>query len=130
MARIAHIKQLHMRAQFRIALTNQNAQVAEMVIAAGDSEGGPDNSHKESDQWLFVLEGKGVALVAGKRKQLKSGSLLLIERGMAHEIRNTGRSLLKTINFYVPPAYTKSGEPRPSGKPPARTTSKANAKNG
>jgi hypothetical protein len=31
----------------------------------------------------------------------RARTLLLIERGEAHEIRNTGRRPLRTLNFYV-----------------------------
>ena len=65
---------------------------------------------------MFVESGVGVAIVNGQRVQLKAGSLVLIERGDRHEIRNTGRTLLKTLNIYVPPAYTKSGEELPAGR--------------
>jgi hypothetical protein len=41
----------------------------------------------------------------------------LIEAGDAHEIRNTGRSLLKTVNIHLPPAYDGKGEELPAGKP-------------
>ena len=34
-----------------------------------------------------------------------------------NEIRNTGRTLLKTLNLYSPPGYTKSGDVLPSAKP-------------
>ena len=34
-----------------------------------------------------------------------------------HEIRNTGRALLCTSNFYVPPAYPSRGEELPAGRP-------------
>lgn len=40
-----------------------------------------------------------------------------IEAGDMHEIRNTGRSLLKTVNVYLPPAYDADGEELPPGKP-------------
>ena len=33
-----------------------------------------------------------------------------------HEVRNTGRALLKTLNFYVPPAYDEKGEELPRGR--------------
>jgi hypothetical protein len=33
-----------------------------------------------------------------------------------HEIRNTGRRPLETLNLYVPPAYTSKGDPLPRGK--------------
>jgi hypothetical protein len=52
----------------------------------------------------------GVAIVKGKRHALKEHTLLLIEHGERHEIRNTGRTSLKTLNFYSPSGYTKSGD--------------------
>ena len=101
---------------FRVALTNLRAQAAEMVLAPGDSEGGPDNRHRGADQWLFVVSGSGRATVNGKRYPLRAGTLLLIERGDTHEIRNTGRTPLKTVNIYVPPAYTAQGDELPRGR--------------
>ena len=101
---------------FSVALTNRRAQAATMVIAPGDSEGGPDNRHRGADQWLYVLSGTGVAIVAKRKMPLRAGTLLLIERGTTHEIRNTGRSQLKTLNVYVPPAYTRGGDELPRGK--------------
>jgi len=109
-------KQLRFTSQFRVELTNRRAQAATMVLAPGDHEGGPDNRHRGSDQWLFVLSGTGRAIVEGRSRALRAGTLLLIERGSTHEIRNTGRRPLETLNFYAPPAYTKGGEPNARGK--------------
>lgn len=92
-------------------------QAAQMVIRPGGREGGPDNRHRGADQWLFVAAGQGVAIVEGERRLLKPGSLLLIERGERHEIRATGRTPMKTVNFYSPPAYTAGGDEKPAGKP-------------
>ena len=47
---------------------------------------------------------------------LGPGTLLVIERGEAHEIRATGEQPLSTVNFYSPPAYADDGEPLPAGK--------------
>lgn len=101
---------------FRVAFEVRKAQAAEMVIAPGDSEGGPDNRHRGADQWLFVLSGSGVARVEGRRVPLKAGTLLVIEKGERHEVRNTGRTLLKTLNFYYPPAFDADGEPKGPGR--------------
>jgi mannose-6-phosphate isomerase-like protein (cupin superfamily) len=101
---------------FRVALGNRRAQAAEMVIEPGDCEGGPDNRHRGADQWLFVVSGRGAAIVRGRRVPLREGTVLLIEKGDTHEIRNTGRSLLKTLSVYVPPAYTKDGDELPRGR--------------
>src|ERR671921_2431686 len=96
-------KQLRFGKGFVVALRNTRAQAATMVIARGKAEGGPDNRHRGSDQWLYVISGTGRAMVGGRRLALKAGTLLLIERGSTHEIRNTGRTPLKTVNLYVPP---------------------------
>lgn len=46
---------------------------------------------------------------------LKEGSLLLVEKGEVHQVKNPGPRPLVTINFYAPPAYTSAGETRIAG---------------
>ena len=101
---------------FRVVPGDRHSQAAEMVLPPGDAEGGPDNRHRGSDQWLYVVSGTGRATIEGVAHPLRSGTLLCIQRGEAHEIRNTGRALLKTVNVYVPPAYTRGGDPLPRGR--------------
>ncbi len=101
---------------FHVVVGNARSQAASMTLAPGDAEGGPDNRHRGADQWLFVQSGSGVAIVNGRRVKLRAGSLVLIERGDRHEIRNTGRTPLRTLNVYVPPAYTKAGDELPRGR--------------
>src|ERR1051326_1489446 len=109
-------KHLQFGEGFRVVLGNARSQAAQMTLAPGDSEGGPDNKHRGADQWLFVVSGSGEATVNRKKYELKPGTLLLIERGDTHEIKNTGRTPLKTLNIYVPPAYTADGDELPAGK--------------
>jgi mannose-6-phosphate isomerase-like protein (cupin superfamily) len=113
-------EQLQFRAGFRLSVENRQSQSAVMVIPPGGSEGGSDNSHRGSDQWLYVVDGIGVAIVNGHRTALKPGVIMLIERGDIHELRNTGRKLLKTINVYVPPAFKDEETPLPTGQPKKR----------
>ena len=110
-------KQLRFGKGFRVAIGNRRCQAAEMVIPPGEAEGGPGNRHRGADQWLFVVEGRGVARVKVKRYPLRAGTLLLIEHGEQHEVRNTGRGLLRTLNVYSPPAYTTDGNELPRAKP-------------
>jgi mannose-6-phosphate isomerase-like protein (cupin superfamily) len=107
---------LQFRTGFRVVLDNPRAQVATMTIAPGDSEGGPTNRHRAADQWLYVVSGTGTAIVNRKRVALKAGTLLLVEHKDRHEIKNTGRALLRTLNFYAPPGYSKNGEELPAAK--------------
>jgi mannose-6-phosphate isomerase-like protein (cupin superfamily) len=101
---------------FKVILGNRSAQVATMTLTPGELEGSADNRHRGADQWLFVKAGSGAAIVNGRRHVLRTGTLILIERGDRHEIRNTGPGPLRTLNVYVPPAYAKSGHERPRGR--------------
>jgi mannose-6-phosphate isomerase-like protein (cupin superfamily) len=108
--------QLSFRPGFRLSVSNARSQAAVMVLPAGAREGGPDNLHRRADQWLFVVEGTGVAIINGHKTSLKPGKMLLIEAGDRHEIRNTGRSLLKTVSVYAPPAYRDEERELPAGR--------------
>lgn len=90
---------------FRVVAGNARSEAAEMTLSPGETVGGQWNRHDASDQWLFVVDGDGEAVVEGSRTVLGPGVLLLIERGESHEIRNTGDRPLETVNLYVPPEY-------------------------
>ncbi len=109
-------KHLRFGQGFRVVLGDEHSQAAQMTLAPGDAEGGPDNRHRGSDQWLYVVSGEGLAVVAGERVELREGTLVLIRRGETHEIRNSGREPLRTLNLYVPPAYTGEGDELPAGR--------------
>jgi mannose-6-phosphate isomerase-like protein (cupin superfamily) len=102
---------------FKVSIGNARSQAAQMVIPPGENEGSADNRHGGADQWLFVVSGSGTAIVNGKRYPLRAGSLMLIERGDRHEIRSAARSELKTLNIYLPPAYTAGGDELAPAKP-------------
>jgi mannose-6-phosphate isomerase-like protein (cupin superfamily) len=100
---------------FRVSVGNDRSQGAVMVLAKGGCEGGLDNRHRGADQRLVVMSGTGAAIINGHKIPLRTGSMVLIERGDTHEIRNTGRGLLKTVSIYVPPAYKADGNELPVG---------------
>jgi mannose-6-phosphate isomerase-like protein (cupin superfamily) len=113
-----HIRTGSKRGQFDLLAATRSAQAAKMILrpkAASDSE--PSNEHPHSEQWLFVVSGFGEAILGKshrflRRVALSRNSLSLIEKGELHQIKNTGKRSLITINFYVPPAYDAEGEPR------------------
>lgn len=83
-------KHLRFGQGFQVVLGDERSQAAQMTLGPGESEGGFGNRHKGADQWLFVVSGTGVAIVNGERVELREGTLVLIQRGEGHEIRNTG----------------------------------------
>jgi mannose-6-phosphate isomerase-like protein (cupin superfamily) len=100
-----HVETSNTKAFFRVVAETSRSQAATMVLKPRQSTGGEDNVHTGEDQWLYVVSGTGRAVVEGREVKLAGGSLLLVEAGETHEIINTGRKPLVTINVYAPPAY-------------------------
>jgi len=90
---------------FEVVAGTGQSQAATMVLAPGQSTGGPNNAHQSSDQWLFVHAGSGVATIEGETRRIEAGDLVLIEPRETHEIRNDGDEPLVTVNVYAPPEY-------------------------
>lgn len=97
---------------FRVLHGTATSQAALMTLEPGEASGeSGENEHAWAEQWLYVISGSGEARVGKKTVKLTLGSLLLIERGEPHQIRNTGKTPLVTLDVYVPPAYDEDGEP-------------------
>lgn len=117
-----HIKTGRRRGEFDLLIATRSAQAAMMTLPpGGSSDDAPSNEHPRCEQWLFVLSGSGQAIIGKRRNSLHrvalaENSLLVIERGELHEIKNTGRRPLRTLNIYVPPAYDDDAEPRPEAR--------------
>jgi len=91
-------------AEFRVVAASERSQAAIMVLEAGSTTGSVDNMHLHSDQWLYVISGRGKAVVEELEVVLEPGILLLIEAGEVHEIF-AGEERLETLNIYAPPEY-------------------------
>jgi mannose-6-phosphate isomerase-like protein (cupin superfamily) len=102
---VKHLQTQGATSFFEVVAGTPRSQAATMVLQPGQATGGADNVHPHSDQWLYVVSGTGAAVVDGRRVPLARGTLLLIEAGETHEVRNDGREPLVTINVYGPPAY-------------------------
>jgi mannose-6-phosphate isomerase-like protein (cupin superfamily) len=100
-----YIPQLMPAPGFAVLAGTKRSQAATLVLEPQETTGGPDNEHPASDQWLYVLDGEGRAVIGSEVLELGPGSLLLIEAGETHEINNTGDHSLDMLNFYAPPAY-------------------------
>ncbi|EMA44904.1 cupin domain-containing protein [Halococcus saccharolyticus] len=100
---------------FEVVADTDRSQAATMVLSPGQSTGGPENRHPDADQWCYVADGTGIAVVGGEEHRLEPGTLVCIEAGEAHEIRNDAGAGgsddyddergLRTINVYAPPVY-------------------------
>jgi mannose-6-phosphate isomerase-like protein (cupin superfamily) len=109
---VKHVSVLKHRATtFKVIAQGSSSQAAMMTLKPGESSSDSiEDEHPKAEQWVYVISGSGRAKFKGRSVQLKEGSLLLIEKNEAHQIMNTGRRVLVTLNFYAPPAYTENGE--------------------
>jgi mannose-6-phosphate isomerase-like protein (cupin superfamily) len=112
-----HISLGSKRGLFQLLARSRDVQAAKMTLAPGaTSDDCVANEHPASEQWLFVISGTATARIGKRRTALRTikirkNSLLLIEKGELHQVKNTGRQPLQTINFYAPPAYNRRSEP-------------------
>jgi mannose-6-phosphate isomerase-like protein (cupin superfamily) len=108
-------KTAKIRGNFKLLGASKELQAAIMTLKPGGASSDDlENEHATSEQWLFVLSGIGAAIVrklGGRKRRMKltEGDLVLIEKGEFHQIKNTGKRLFRSINFYAPPAYGPKG---------------------
>lgn len=90
---------------FRQVLENgQHTQVVIMSIAPGEDIG--METHADSDQVLYFLEGEGEAVLNGEEADIKAGDLVLVNAGTEHNFMNTSEEKdLKIITTYSPPHH-------------------------
>jgi mannose-6-phosphate isomerase-like protein (cupin superfamily) len=113
-----HLRTGSVRGKFRHLGESREAQVLLMTLSPGEaSEEAPSNEHPRAEQWMLVLDGAGEVIPGrGRRLKIGPGSLVIIEKRERHQIRATGKTPLRTLNFYLPPAYKKGGAVRPQVK--------------
>lgn len=60
--------------------------------------GGHSPRHRhEYEHEIFILEGEGTALDGGQEQRIEAGSVLFIPPNAEHQLRNTGRGMLKFL---------------------------------
>jgi len=84
-----------------VIYTTPQMQLVLMNIPTGVSIGA--ETHSKTTQFIRVEKGTGVAIVSGKRYNLKDGDAIIIPAGHRHDIRSTGDLQLYTI--YSPPEH-------------------------
>lgn len=78
------------------------SELAAMSIWSGAHLG--EEVHRNSDEILFVVEGKGQVNVDGRAKEAKRHDAIFIPAGHRHDLRNIGRRDLKLLCVSSPPS--------------------------
>jgi len=94
---------------YRTALwTGEHLQLTLMTIRTGADIG--IEMHPDTDQFLFVAEGFGTAMMGSDKENLVSHPIFcehvfFVPAGTYHNVVNTGNRPLRLISVYGPPAH-------------------------
>ena len=87
----------------KVIHTGNHSQLVLMSLRAHEDIG--SEVHKDNDQILFIVCGKGEAIVNDKVTAIASHSVVYVPSGTKHNIKNTGAELMKLYTVYAPAAH-------------------------
>ncbi len=82
----------------RVLITGSYMQVVVMTIPPGGEIGA--ETHPDTDQVLFFVDGEGESILDGERTPVGPGHLLFVRAGTHHNFINTGESPLRIATAY------------------------------
>lgn len=102
-------------ARFRkVIYDGKFSELALMSLARGAELG--EEAHKNTDEILFVVKGKGEVTLNGRKEQIRRHDAIFVASGEDHNLKNIGRKDLKLLcvcsppSSHVPAGVHKSGE--------------------
>ena len=87
----------------QVLWTGKHTQLVIMTIPPGGEIG--EEVHEDTDQILTFVSGAGEARVAGKKKAVAQGDLVVVPAGTKHNFVNTGPNPLVLYTVYGPPEH-------------------------
>ncbi len=84
----------------RVVFTGKKSQLVVMSVPPGGEIGLETHDHVE--QTLFVLSGRGEAVLDGQTHAIGGGSAVVVTPGTAHNVVNTGAEPLQIYTLYAP----------------------------
>ncbi|MGH2655713.1 MAG: cupin domain-containing protein [Actinomycetota bacterium] len=87
----------------REVVTGEHSQVVLMTIPAGGEIG--EEVHDHVDQVLLFVEGRGEAILEGRRSPVGPNVLVVVRAGTRHNFINTGDGPLRLVTIYAPPEH-------------------------
>ena len=87
----------------REVMTGPKMQVVVMTIPPGGEIG--EETHHETDQILYFVDGTGEAVLDGERSEVSAGRLVFVRAGVLHNFVNTGEEPLHLVSAYAPPEH-------------------------
>jgi mannose-6-phosphate isomerase-like protein (cupin superfamily) len=86
-----------------VVFSGAHSQLVVMSIGPRDDIG--METHADVDQMLYVVRGKGTAILAGKQREFQKGSVICVPAGTEHNIVNGDDQPPKLFTVYSPPEH-------------------------
>ncbi len=87
----------------QVLATGPNTQIVIMSIDPGGEIG--EEVHKDNDQVLYLVEGKGQLILDGVAKDFNPGDIVLVKKGTRHNFISDKDMGMKIITMYSPPHH-------------------------
>lgn len=87
----------------QVLATGPHSQVVIMSINPGEDIG--EETHPDNDQVLYLVAGRGKAVLNHEETDYSAGDLVLVPAGTLHNFVNSGGEDLKIITTYSPPHH-------------------------
>lgn len=88
----------------KILFTSKKLQLVVMSLKPNEDIG--NEIHKNVDQFIRIEQGRGYAMLNGKKYILKNNSAVIIPAGIEHNIINSSKkNNLKLYTIYSPPEH-------------------------
>jgi quercetin dioxygenase-like cupin family protein len=106
----AKVPEVHIEDRVLQWIVSENGQAASeccsscMVQFQPGASAKPPHSHPDCEEAIYILSGTGQMLLkGGEKRQVETGSFLLMRRNEVHMLTNTGPDVMKAICFYSSP---------------------------
>jgi len=90
--------------RFKVLQTTDRTQLAMMTLPPGGTTGNEEGL-TDSDQVIYVVEGRIELTVGDEKRELRAGEVAVIPAATTHKLRVLGRRSATMLNVYGPPAY-------------------------
>ena len=87
----------------RVVQTSQRSQLVTMNLGPGEAIG--EEHHDDADQLLYIVSGRGEAVLDGEVEPMGPGQLVYVPAGVRHDIRNAADEPLRLWTVYTPPEH-------------------------
>lgn len=86
-----------------ILYTTKNIQMGFMCLEPDEDI--DTETHKTTDQIFLVVYGRGYVQLSSSKKMIEAGDLILIPPKIKHNIKNTGKGIMRLVTIYSPPQH-------------------------